>query len=202
MKNLGMTIELCPKEDKIICPAFGWYSSPVEHCTMGHIVLDLTSLACQPKLRERSARPTKHVTTSQSLQKSAYPALPQELDDDEDDKPLVRPDRTTVSEDEDEDKPLVQPAPKGEPLKRESSATRRVPTLVRRRKGPPVWRDPSATLEHDVSGTSRERPEDVSSLGKNSDGDALQNITNKLSDIRNLKDLHLKHYHKSSAQFN
>ena len=67
-------------------------------------------------------------------------------------------------------------------------------------KGPPVWRDPSATLEQDVSGVSRERSEDVSSLGKKSDGEALQKITNKLSDVRNLKDLHLKHYHMSSAQ--
>ena len=41
------------------------------------------------------------------------------------DNPLVRPDRTTVSEEEGEDdKPLVQPA---SALKRESSAIRRVP---------------------------------------------------------------------------
>ena len=39
-KNLGMTIELGPKGDKITCPAFGLYSSPVEHSTTGHIVLD------------------------------------------------------------------------------------------------------------------------------------------------------------------
>ena len=51
-----------------------------------------------------------------------------------------------------------------------------------------------------MSGTSRERSEEVSSLGKKSDG-ALQKITNKLSDVRNVKDLHLKHYHMSSAQF-
>ena len=38
----------------------------------------------------------------------AYPARVQELDDDTDDKPLVRPDSTTVSEKEDEDdKPMV-----------------------------------------------------------------------------------------------
>ena len=36
---------------------------------------------------------------------------------------------------------------------------------------------------------------------ENSDGEALQNISNKLSDVRNLTDLHLKHYHMSSAQF-
>ena len=199
-KWLGMTIELNPKGDKITCSVFGLYSSPVEYSTMGHIVLDLTSLAYQPKSRERSARPTKHVTFVLMTQKSAYPALSQELDDDEDDKPLVRSDRTTVSEDED-DKPWVQQASKSETVKRESASVRRVPTLLRRRKGPPVWRDPSATLEQDVSGTSRERSEEVSILGKNSDGEALQNIVNKLSDVRNLKDLHLKHYHMSSAQF-
>ena len=75
-------------------------------------------------------------------------------------------------------------------LKRESSAIRRVPTPLRR-KGPPVWRGPSATLEQNVSGTSREQSQDVSSLGKKSDGEALQKIVNKLQDVRNLKDLHL-----------
>ena len=51
-----------------------------------------------------------------------------------------------------------------------------------------------------MSGTSRERPEEVSSFGKKSGG-ALQTIINKLSDVRNLRDLRLKHYHMSSAQF-
>ena len=60
MKNLGMTVELHPKGDKITCPAFGWYSSPAEYSTMGHFVLDLTSLSCQS--RERSAHPKRHVT--------------------------------------------------------------------------------------------------------------------------------------------
>ena len=50
-----------------------------------------------------------------------------------------------------------------------------------------------ATLEQDVSGTSCERSEDVSGLGKNSDGEAVH----KLSDERNMKDIHLKHYHMS-----
>ena len=56
-------------------------------------------------------------------------------------------------------------------------------------------------MEQDVSGTSRARSEHVSSLVKKSGGDALQKIINKLSDVRNLKDLHLKHYHMSAAQF-
>ena len=50
MKNSGMEIELDPKGDKITCPAFGLYSSPAEYSTMGHIVLDLTSLAYQTKI--------------------------------------------------------------------------------------------------------------------------------------------------------
>ena len=71
MKNLGTTIELDPKGDKLTCPAFGLYSSPVEYSTMAHIVSDLTSLAHRPKLRERSARPTKHVTFALSEQKKS-----------------------------------------------------------------------------------------------------------------------------------
>ena len=52
-----------------------------------------------------------------------------------------------------------------------------------------------------MPGTLLERSEDVSSSGKNSDGEALQKIVNKLSNVRNLKDFHLKPYHMSSAQF-
>ena len=131
-------------------------------------MLDLACPAYQPKSREQSARPTKHVTFTLSQEKSAYPAHLQELDDDEDVKPVVLSDRTAVSEEEDEDdKPLVQPASREKALKRESSATCRVPTPSGRRKGPPIWRDPSATLKQDVSGTSLERSEDVSSLDKN-----------------------------------
>ena len=64
INKLGITIELDPKGDKITCPAFGLYSSPAEHSTMGHIVLDLTSLAYQPTTisRERSGHPKRHVT--------------------------------------------------------------------------------------------------------------------------------------------
>ena len=57
MKKLGLTIELDPKGDKITCPAFGSYSSPVEYSAMGNIVLDLTSLAYQPKSREGVCSP-------------------------------------------------------------------------------------------------------------------------------------------------
>ena len=51
------------------------------------------------------------------------------------------------------------------------------------------WRDPSAPLEQDVPGNSRERSEEVSILVRNPDREALRNIINKLSDERNLRDL-------------
>ena len=47
------------------------------------------------------------------------------------------------------------------------------------------------------SGNSRERSEEVSVFGR----EALRNIINDLSDERNLRDLHLNHYHVSTAQF-
>ena len=134
MKNLGKTIEWDPNGDKNTCPAFGLHFSPAECSTLGLFVLDLTSLAYQPKSCERSTHPKRHVSAL-SEQKSAYPAHTRELDEDEDDKPLVRPDRPTVSEDED-DQPLVQNASRKELVeeKRDSTAHRRVPAPVRRRK--------------------------------------------------------------------
>ena len=77
---------------------------------MGHIVLDLTSLAYQPttKSRERSGHPRRHVTFAMSERKPAYPALTQDMHGDEDDGPLA-PDLMVVYDDED-DQPLVQPA--------------------------------------------------------------------------------------------
>ena len=74
MKNLCTTIELDPKGDKITFPASGLCSSPAEYSTMGHIVLDLTSLPYKPKSRERSAHPKRHVTSALSEQQSSYPA--------------------------------------------------------------------------------------------------------------------------------
>ena len=44
MRNLGTTFELDPQGDKITCPAFGLFSTPDECSTVGHMVLDLTSL--------------------------------------------------------------------------------------------------------------------------------------------------------------
>ena len=74
MKNLGRTFELNSEGHKITRPASGLYSSPAEDSAMGLIVLDLSSLMYQPKSRERSVRPTKHVTLAISWRKSTYPA--------------------------------------------------------------------------------------------------------------------------------
>ena len=80
MNNLGMTIELDPKGDRITCPASGLHSYPAEHSTMGHVVLDLTSLTYQPKSRERSTHPQRHVTFALTDNKSVYPVHSPELD--------------------------------------------------------------------------------------------------------------------------
>ena len=214
MKNFGMTIEPDPKGDKITCPAFGLYSSPAEYSTMGHIVLDLTSLAHQPttKSRERSGHPRRHVTFAMSERKPAYPAHAQDMHGDEDDRPLAQRDHIVVSDDGD-DQPLEQPAPRKVPTEeRRDPGTddgdlaplippRSPPAApVRRRKGPPVWQDPTATLEQEVSGDSRERAEDTSILGRKAEGEASTPLR-KLSEERHLRDLHQKHYHMSTAQF-
>ena len=104
MQNLGITyLNWIQKEPRlhVRLVACALHQSNVPQ--RENIVLDLTSLAYQPKSRERSSRPTKHVTFALSQRKSAYPARVQKLDDDEDDRLLVGPDHTTVSEEEDED---------------------------------------------------------------------------------------------------
>ena len=120
-----------------------------------------------------------------------------------------------MHQDKDEDdKPFVRPAPRKEPPKEKRDSDtddedllplvppRPTPAApVRKRKGPPVWQDPAATLEHEVSKDSRERAEETSILGRKAEGEALRIIIKKLSEERNLRELHLKHYHMSSAQF-
>ena len=136
---------------------------------MGHIVLDLTSLTYQPttKSSNRSGYPKKHVIFAMSERKPAH-ALDMHEDEDEDDKPLVRP--TTRKEpleegrdqaiDDEDLAPLV-------PSRPPETAQRQ------KRKGPPVWQDPTAILEQQVSRDSREREEETSILGKKSEGEAL-----------------------------
>ena len=180
MKNLGMTNELDPKGDKITCQAFGLHSSPVEYSAMGHVVLDLTSLAYHPKSRERSVQPKRHVTFAlteknpcaqfihQGVMKMTINLLFVQIA-----LPILKTNMISL---------LVQPPSRKEPVKekRESAAERRTPAQLLNRKGPPVWRDPLATVEQDVSGNSRERSEELSILGNNPVGEALRTVINRL----------------------
>ena len=158
----------------------------------------VTNNAYQPttKSRERSGYPKRHVTVSMSERRPAYPAHAPDMDEDEDedDKPLVRPASTKEFAkvkrdlDTDDEDPLPLAPPRSPPA-----------APVRNRKGPPVWQDPAATLEHQVPKDSHERTEDTSILGRKAEGEALR--ISKLSEERNLTDLHLKHHHMSTAQF-
>ena len=123
--------------DKITWPAFGLYSSPAEDSTVGHVVLDVTGLAHQPKSRERPTHPKRHVTFVLTVKNAWIQFTHQNLE-------------------------KIQPEPRTELIKekRELVAERSMPTPLRKRKGNPVWRDPSATMEPDVSRNSRERSEE------------------------------------------
>ena len=89
---------------------------------MGHIVLDLTNLAYQPttKSREQPVHPKRHVTFAMSEQRPAYPVHAPDMheDEDEDDKPLVRPasrkepanEKRDLDTDDEDLLPLVPPA--------------------------------------------------------------------------------------------
>ena len=165
--------------------------------------MELTSLTYQPttKSSDRLGHSKRHVFFAKSERKPAYQAhvLDMHEDEDENEKPLVRLTSRKESVEEgrgqaidDEDvAPLVP------------SRHSRPPETAQRqkRKGPPVLQDPTAFLKQQVSRDSREREEETSIWGKKSYGEALRNIINKLSDDRNLKDFHLKHYQMSTAQF-
>ena len=175
-------------------------------------MLDLTSLANQPttRSRERSGLPRRHVTFAMSERNPAYPAHAQDVHEDEDDRPLAQWDHIVVSGDGD-DQPLVQPAPRKEPEERRDPATGDgdlaplvpprppPPAPVRRRKRTASMARPDCHTGAMVPGDSRE--ERCLDFGKNAEGEALRNIINKLSAERNLRDLRLKHYHMSTAQF-
>ena len=143
------------------------------------------------KSSDRSGYPKKYVIFANVRAKTSISGSCSEDDD-----PLVRP--TTRKEPVEERR---DPATDDEGLL--PLVTPRLPSAVpvRKRKGPPVWEDPTATLEQQVSRDSREREEETSISGSKAEGEALRKIINKLSDERNLRDLHLKHDHMSTAQF-
>ena len=184
-RKTSMTVKLDRKGDKITCPAFALCSSPAGHPTMGHIVLDLTNLAYQPTTRR------DYVTFAMSERRPAYPAYAPDMDEDKGATCATSIKEGTVEErdqavDDEDLAPLVL-------------QDRRQLHQCEKSKDPQVWQDPAATLQPK---DSRERAEDASLvLGRMSEGGALRNIISKLSEERNMKNLHLKHYQMSTAQF-
>ena len=159
MKNLGMTIELETKGDKITCPAFGLYSSPAEHSTMGHIVLDLTSLAEQPttKSREQLGHPKRQVTFSMSEQNQQIRLMLQtcmKMKMKMTNLLYVQRQERNRSK-KDVIKPLMTKTLHLWFLRGLRDLLR--PHSDRREKGPPIWQEPIAILEQQVSKDSRER---------------------------------------------
>ena len=119
-----------------------------------------------------------------------------------------------MHEDEDEaDRPLVRPASRKEPAEeRRDPATddedllplipprRHSAAPVRKRKGRPVWQDPTAIYWNKrCQGTRASDHRIPRFLGKKAEGEALRNIISKLPEERNLRDFYLKHYHMSTA---
>ena len=151
---------------------------------MGHIVLDLTSLAYQPESRERSARPTKLVTfcsieTNQHIQLAS--------------KKWMTTKMTNLSL-------LCNLHPK---KKSRSMNLLQYAEFLHHYEEEKNLQSGEIRLPHWNKMYQEPRVSDhkTSRVLENSDGEALQKIINKLSDVRNLKDLHLKHHHMSSAQF-
>ena len=129
-------------------------------------------VSANDKSREQPGHPKRHVTFAMAERKPAYPAHAPDMHQDEDK----------------DDKLLVT---LGSPKT----------TFKWKRKGSAIWQDPTAFLQQKVSRDSRERAEDTSILGRKAESEALNNIISKLSEERNLRDLHLKHYHMKTAQF-
>ena len=135
---------------------------------MGHFLLDLTSLTYQPttKSSDRLGHPKRHVTFALSERKPAFPAhaLDMHEDEDENEKPLVRLTSRKKPLEEGRDQAIgdegLAPLVPSRPSRPPETAQRQ------KRKGPPVWQDPTAIMKQQVSKDSREREQETSILGK------------------------------------
>ena len=128
MKNLGMSIELDPKGYENTCLAYGLHSSQ-QNTLLWDILFWTWRVLHIRQNRVRDPLTRRDIVTFALTDKnSVYPVHSPEIEEDDDEKPLVRSDRAADSEDED-DKPLVQPSSRKEPVKekRESAAERRTP---------------------------------------------------------------------------
>ena len=136
---------------------------------MEHTVLDLTNLAYQPTTKS-CEQPGNPKRHVTFAMSERRPAYPARAPD--------------MDEDEDEDdKPLVRPASREESAKEKRDLDTEDEDLL-----------PLVQTKD-----SRERAEDTSILGRKAESEAPRNIMRKLSEKRNLRDLHLKHYHTSTA---
>ena len=182
---------------------------------MGHIVLELTSLAYQPttKSRERSGHPKRHVTCAMSEGKPADPAHTQDMHGGEDDGPL-RSRIIWLSLMIKMTKSLVQPASR-------KSTEEGVTQLLTTKTLHPWFLQELRQMyqceeEKDVQYGKTQMPhwnkrcQETRVIiyrmprffGKKAEGEALRNIINMLFDERNLRGFHLKLYHMSTALFN
>ena len=155
MKNLGTTIELDQKGDKIKCPTFGLRSTPVEHSTVGRIVLYFANLAYQPTTKSREVtfaiserRPQlMHQTRMKMKMRMANHLCGQHSK-----KKLLKKSVTWVLMTKTSHLWFLQ--------------DRHQLHQCGKERGPPVWQDPAATLEHEASKDSRERAEETSIFGQ------------------------------------
>ena len=157
-----------------------------------------------------------------SEQGFAFPAQEQNMSEDEDERPLVQPEPVVISDEEDE-RPLVQPVTRIRPAEEgpvgsatydedlaplvppppsvEETFPKRV-APVTRRTGPPTWKYPTAPLEQEMSSDSRERTHDSVWDKQRQKVKLSATLSTSCLTSENLRDLHLKHYHMSPAQFN
>ena len=131
-----------------------------------------------------------------SERRPAYPAHAPDMDEDkdEDDKPLVRPatrkepakEKSDLCTDDEDLLPLVPP---------------RLPPEAPVRKKKKKNSTGGFSCYTGTSGTHGTRASEQKIPQFGAQSEALGNIINKLFDERNLRDLHLKYFHMSTAQF-
>ena len=186
-----------------------FFSSPAECPTMGHIVLDLTSLAYQPttKASDRPGNQRRHVSFSISERKRAYPAHTRPhmekitnflcivtmpfISEEEDTQPHVRP--TTRKEPLEEGRDQATDDEDLAPLV--PSRPSRPPQAAQRQKKTGTTSMAGIQLLYwnkGCQGTRASEQRIPQFWTKKSESEALRNMFNKLSDERNLKDLSLE----------
>ena len=164
---------------------------------MGHIELDLTSPTYQPQSRERSARPTKLVTfcsieTNQHIQFAPKNWMTTKMTNVffvQTTLPFLKRKMKMISL-------LCNLYPK---KKSRSMNLVQYAEFLHHYKEEKNLQSGEIRLPHWNKMYQEPRVSDqkTSRIWENSDGEALQKIISNLSDVRNLRDLHLNHHHMS-----